>query len=201
MSDILADGDYSTPIRVGPYITTNLSDGSGAIEVRAPYMQLESSYSKQALNTAGPTKSSLATYLVSEEGMKEVAAGVVEWDRVWRSLPASRSELMQQSRPCIGVVRTVLNGQLVDIQLFSVSISTWVTVNYTYSLGNAGLSLPADGPAGTVIHSSSGSLTLTQLLTFNGFDSNNGTFGQQFNQSWQRRRWAGDIWEQAVYVN
>lgn len=203
------DGTFTAATQVGPYRVTKLSDGTGAIEVRAEFWQLQANYADQALNTAGPTINGKATYLIGEEGMREVACGVVSWERVWASIPGTRTETMQQTRPCIGIQRTFLNGQQTDIQLFSVSISTWVNVTYTYALGNAGLAVPADGPAGTVIHSSGGGTTITQLLAFNGFDTGagtqsspgQGTFGHQFVQSWTNRRWKGDIWENAIFVN
>lgn len=203
------DGTFSTATQDGDYRITNLSDGSGAIEVRATFVQLRASYSQLGLNTAGPTISGKATYLVGEDGMRDLGGGVCMWDRVWCSVPAARSEVLQQTRPCIGITRTFVNGQQTDIQLFSVSISTWITANYTYALGQGPLALPGDGPAGTVIHSSGGGSTIIQLLAFNGFDTGagtqaspgQGTFGNVFNQHWARRRWRGDIWEQIVFVN
>lgn len=186
----------TSPVPISDPVVTTMSDGTKAFEVRQRFMQLQSNFSRSEFNSGGP----YGTYLINEENM-ESRHGMVFWDRVWASLPKNRTETHQQMRPCIGVARTYLNGVLTDIQLFSVSISTWVNVNFTYAVGIRGLGIPPDGPAGTVIHFQGGGLGISQLLTYNGFNSNYGTFYGQFVQNWNRRKWKGDIWEQAVYVN
>lgn len=187
-------GDVRSAHPCGEVLYDTLSDGTGAVRYRQRFAILKRFFSPQALNTAGPNGS----YLIGEENMED-RNGILIWDRVWVTLPANRLERHQQQRACIGTAKTFNGSTLVDQQLFSVSISTWVNVYFTYYLGHPGQShIPADGPAGVIIHFTNGS---SVLVPFNGFDINFGTFANQFTQNWSRRRWMGNIWEQAEFVN
>lgn len=192
-ASIIWDGDFSTAQPIGGVRIKQNTDGTKTVELRQRYMQLRANWVKKSLNSAGP----MGSYLVDEDSMDDIGAGLIAWDRVYCTLPAARTERHQQSRAVILPARTYSGSNLIDIQLISLSISTWVDVYYTYHLGFP-RTTPADGPAATVIHFTNG---IFALLPFNGFDVNNGTYGRQFTQSWTRRLWRGDIYEQAIFFN
>jgi hypothetical protein len=197
---------------------TRMTDGTKAIVARQKYMAFTDYMTVFALgrnqgpmgNQAGPF------YFTGFEGGEE-RYGLYIVDLVFATMPASRVEILQQQRTCIGV-NVIASGTLVkDIQFWTVSASTFVEVHITYGL-DLGLSTthPNDGPFGVAIH----------FATFQGIEyapiaeigggfeyfppgsppphqhgGGRGTFGQKFTQSWSRRIWMGNIWEQRLNYN
>ena len=134
------------------------------------------------------------------------------YDWVGYKKPPNRTEVIQQQRAVYIVPIQLLNGFLVDMQLASVSMSTWVNANYTYYLFDSPPALPVDGPFGSVIHFAA--IPGFQAQEFgwfgNGFGgpyqdgggwhAGSGTLSRNFVLSWARRRWKSNIWEQVTYV-
>jgi hypothetical protein len=119
------------------------------------------------------------------------------------TMPVNRTEKHSQQRACIGVNYTSLNAQTRDIQLFSLSINTWVDVQISYALACNSFGLPNDSPAGAVLHFATiaGIESKPVLIYKNGFDPLLGTWNNKFVQSWSRRIWMGGIWEQRLLWN
>lgn len=87
-----ADGDYSTAteIQPSPLITYPFEQDQTAFEVRRRYMILRSSYSPQALDTADATYTQ--AYLVAETPTGNPGADLLEFERVYATIPAARDE-------------------------------------------------------------------------------------------------------------
>ena len=88
---------------LGPGVDLTVAQSAGAIrEVPHPlalhttavmakqeFWQYQANFARQAWGTAGPVIEGQATYLVDETETRDMGAGIVSWDRVWASLPAT----------------------------------------------------------------------------------------------------------------
>lgn len=189
-------------------------DGSFALKIRARYVQVMDQ-TPVAIPGEEWVRGNNTFYLDAYENIED-KGGLQFYDWVGYTMPRNnraiykginynRIERMQQMRPFYGVARSFLNGRLIDIQLYSFTTSLYVDVLYTYyqtPLAAQVVAPPPISPAGVVIHfvSVGGFTGITQLLPFGGFNDNTGTFGE-FHQSWTRKRWHANIWEQAIFFN
>jgi hypothetical protein len=194
---------------------TNLSDGTNANQIKQRFLTTVNDY---VPGNVGDTHPNFGNYRLERFDNVEDRGAMRAYDWIGYNKPSDRSEKMQQSRPVYIVPISFQGTSLIDIQIASVSVSTWVDAIYSYFIwqsgGNNGLALPSDGPFGTVIH----------FMTLPGFTGQNlslfagnnfgipyfsngiwhagaGTSGGYFPQSWSRRRWHSDIWEQVVFAN
>jgi hypothetical protein len=202
----------TTPIR------RRMNDGSFAYEIRQRYAVVQGQLGAEDIGER-VTFGGQQFYLDRYENV-EHKGGLTYYDWIGYTLPtnhttyivggntvhANRVERGQQMRSYYGVARSYLGQTLVDIQLYSASTSTFADAIYTYFIPNDYFKQvddpPPNSPAGVVIHfvSVGGFTGVTQLIPLWGFDSNYGTFGQ-FVQSWARRRWKANIWEQVMFYN
>jgi hypothetical protein len=182
-----------------------LTDGTNATMVRQKRMQFADVHTPLPINTnlGGMGKSFGSNFYVCGEEGYESRYALALYDVVGVTLPRERTETHNQMRAVIGVATQSKNGHLVDIQLWSVSVSTFVDVHIKYGFSCNGFGLPVDGPGATIIHwQAVGGWEFTPTLcTFGNFDRVRGTVGVKYWQSWSRRLWMGGIWEQRMLYN
>lgn len=170
------------------------SDGTNGRQVRQRFAEIVVDY---VVPTVGELFSNPAYRLDRHDNIED-RGGLRMYDWVGYKVPSPRSEYVQQSKPVMGVAKSTLNGRLVDIQLYSYSFSTWVRADYKYMVGAPGSGLPPDGPWGILVHFTGvGGFSGQTFLYPSSFS---GTSGRTYTQSWTRRRWHADIFEQVAFV-
>jgi len=194
---------------------STLTDGTYGEQITSRYLMCADQFWSSPASI-GETHPNFSSFRLDRYENVEERGAMVAFDWVGYKKPADRMERMQQNRSLYFVPISILNGALVDYQICSVSISTSVRVNYKYWLWTAaddnGLALPGDGPYGSVIHfvSIGGFTGQKYLFAGNGFGGpynsggwhpGTGTTVGQYTESWSRRRWHSDIWEQASYLS
>lgn len=198
--------NFKTMISQPLYVPLN--DGSGGWEGRARWIAVLDTWTPPAFGEAN------GSYYFDHLENVEDKGGYRLYDWVGYSIPPGRTEVLQQNRPVYTVPKSWLNGVLVDMQIASVTVSTWVNAIYTYRRiatqhDMDTWSVPADGPFGSIIHfvSIGGFSGAEMAFAGNGFDvgdnqhAGRGTYGLQFAQNWTRRRWRSNIWEQVIFFN
>ncbi len=202
-------------VRLSQPIVTEVPDGTHGHEVRIRYAQVYDQVFQNSspidVGSKPPDAPTWNAYFDHADTIED-RAGVRIYDWVGYKKPPNRTEVIQQQRAVYIVPIQLLNGFLVDMQLASVSMSTWVNANYTYYLFDSPPALPVDGPFGSVIHFAA--IPGFQAQEFgwfgNGFGgpyqdgggwhAGSGTLSRNFVLSWARRRWKSNIWEQVTYV-
>lgn len=187
-----------------------ISDGTGAFEMRVRFAVVIDSNQMQAPYASLPWAGK--TYYFDRIENIEDRGAMRLFDWVGVTLPLNRIETLSQNRPTYIVPKSFLNGRIVDIQIASVTIATFVRAYYFYKYINTQRDMdlwtkPVDGPYGSVIHfvAIGGFSGVTAVWAGNGFNvgdathAGSGTWGANFNQSWTRRRWRGKIWEEVVF--
>ncbi len=207
--------------QISQEIKTRMTDGTKALQIRARFAVVLDQYTVPQRGEAWSPNNNQTFYLDTIENIED-KGGLRFYDWVGYTLPrndlvtvtvagqniqVNRREKIQQMRPVYIVPKTYLNGRLVDIQLASVSVSTWAWALFQYYLvdeeDNDAIATPPSSPFGSVIHfvSVGGFTGVSMLWSGNGFDVDNGTFGQSFVQSWAMRRWKSTIWERVMFYN
>lgn len=188
-------------------------DGTYGIEVRIPYATVYSELfqhgSQIAIGSKPPDQANHNAFFDHADNIND-RAGIRTFEWVGYHIPPNHNELLQQQRPVYIVPIQVLNGNLIDMQLASVSMSTWMAAQYTYFRLADAPALPPDGPFGSIIHFAAVPGFQAQEVGWfgNGFGgphgppwvAGSGTIARSFVLSWARRRWKSDIWEQVKYV-
>jgi hypothetical protein len=193
---------------------TALNDGTNGRQLRQRFLTAIGDY---VIPNVGDPHPDNAAFRLDRYDNIEDRGEIRLYDWVGYKKPADRIERMQQSRPVYIVPVSFQGAHLVDMQIASVSVSTYVDVFYNYwnwqSGGDNGLARPPDGPFGTIIHfvSVGGFIGIESAFSGGGFGmpsyyngtwhAGAGTYGARFWQSWSRRRWHSDIWEQTSFFN
>jgi hypothetical protein len=209
------DGNFTVAAPCGNYrIEHPIKFDARTVVLRQKMCQFFANWVSLPLNSFGPNGNNTAnrpSYLVEEGPLTDEGAGIVTWDRVYATVPFSRSSDLStepgrwmdtpthQHRAMIGIQRQYSGILLIDLQIFSVSVSTWVRRHYFYNVGYptyAGV-VGWDGPYGTILHFPNGQSFLDYG---NGFSAVSGTFGVNLKQSWAIRVWMGNIWETTLDI-
>lgn len=200
--------------RTGQPKEIEVPDGTGGIEVRIPYARIMTEifqHSTQIIVGSKPPDNPQHNAYFDHPDNVNDQAGVRTFEWVGYHIPPNRVERIQQQRPMYIVPIQILNGNLIDMQLASVSVSTWMYGSYTYFLFGAPPAFPVDGPFGSIIHFAAvpGFQAQEQGWFGNGFvgpyfsggvwHAGAGTTARSFVLSWARRRWKANIWEQVTY--
>jgi hypothetical protein len=181
------DGDFSSAKACGAIRTETIPNSGGAIKVMQRFNQLGANRRVLAPNSGGP----FGTLLVDESGASDVGGGIVEFDRIYASLPPGRVDQIWGGRTYTGTSRTYSGSTLVDIQLFSISVSNMLTRYRQFTAGYPAWHFGGT-PAGVIIHYINGAST---LLTYNGFQNFQGTFYAAWAWSVDITRFMGGIWQ------
>jgi hypothetical protein len=196
-------------IQISDSQVTQMADGSNGYMLRARYATPVSDYQ------IGRVGEFNGAYHLERHDNIEDRGEIRMYDWVGYSKPPNRSEYMQQSKPVMGTATSSLNGRIIDVQLVSYSFSTYIRADYKYMTGSPGSDLPGDGPWAIVIHFVAvGGFTGQSLLEWSygngsgiqsfwvpgGGSSFAGTGGRDFRQSWSRRRWHADFFEQVTLI-
>jgi hypothetical protein len=184
------------------------SDGTNGIEFHFYYASVIDGWSPPAIGSRPPDVTGFDARFDRVENVED-RAGIRLFEWIGYSKPPNRTERIQQQRPTYIMPIQLLNNQIIDVQLMSWSQSTWMDAIYKYFPISSPPSLPNDGPFGAVIHFAALPGFQAQEFAFggggfglpHGTSAGAGTYGGQFTQSWARRRWRSDIWEQVEYRN
>lgn len=123
------DGDYSTPTQHGPVISW-LDPVLRCTMYRITYHQKEADFAPLAIGTAGADSS----YLVEEEEPKHIGGGMVEWDRIYMTIPPTRTEVEGYVYTRQWLVETIINGQpYVDLGELSLPVPSRVVFQYYHT--------------------------------------------------------------------
>ncbi len=82
------DGDYSAPTQHGPTITW-VDPVLRCTYHRKTFHQDEENFSAKPMSEPGPGGS----YMVEEEEPKHIGGGIIEWDRLFMTVPPTRTEI------------------------------------------------------------------------------------------------------------
>lgn len=138
---------FTTATRVGDYeIAYPMGEGApSAIVIRARYQQTRADYSRPAVGTT-LTYNAATAYFINDEGFRDLRNSVVEWTRVWATVPSSWSEPEEYAftYPAItgaafgtpgNLTAIAVNGSSYDITTNVASVATndivFVQANYT----------------------------------------------------------------------
>ena len=197
-------------------VKTRMTDGTESLEIRIRYAVIQTQYLVPDIGERirYPPGGSQYRYHDRVENV-EVKGGLLFYDWIGYMIPKPRVEMHQQNKAVYLVPIQSLNGRLVDMQIASVSQSTYIRHFFTYwvygRINNAntnnGAAAPPDGPFGAIVHFSSiGGFTGQQFLWRSvGFGgptattAGTGTSGRNHTLGWARRKWRANIWEQVVY--
>jgi hypothetical protein len=91
MTTRVFNGDFTVPWAVAPETERPAFPGDeGSIIVRQTFWVERKSFVRLPLDTPHPRRTGV--YLVDEPEPRHVGGGILEWDRVWANIPASREE-------------------------------------------------------------------------------------------------------------
>jgi hypothetical protein len=184
-------------------------DGSDAYELTVRRACLMNNYETPKI---GDKWRRAAIYYLDRHDNIEDRGGLRMFDWVGYTMPkqqrikylqfkGNRMNRLQQNRPVYFVPKTYSGTMLIDIQIASYTESTWIMEVVQYGRADTadhGLQLPPNGPAGVVVHFING---VAIPLFVNGFSFESGTMWGQFVQSWSRKPWHADIWEQSIFIH
>ena len=183
---------------IGQPRISRITDGTNAKMLRRRVMMFTDQYTSPNMNdTYG------GYYFIGEEGGQE-RNGLYLTDWVYVTKPASRIEEHNQQRTIlVPLYQKRATGYILDVQLVTASVSTFVDVYFDYYIEGHELAIPPDSPFAVVVHFSTvGGVEYQPKLWYkNGFDPNNGNWNIKQIQGWSRRRWMGHIWEQKRLIN
>ncbi|MDB6026303.1 MAG: hypothetical protein JWM68_2526 [Verrucomicrobiales bacterium] len=94
MSATFEDGVFTTAAVNGPqrFFPAFPDADTSSLLIEQDFIQYLANYVPQALNSAGPTLSSVASYLVHESQIQHVGGGLGKWTKTWAQKPAQRVE-------------------------------------------------------------------------------------------------------------
>lgn len=144
LAGVLYDGDHAPAWAVGEIRFSHpIPQDKSVLLLRQRFRQLRSNWSPLSLNSPGPFAGQ-PTYLVEETEQQDLGFGVVEWDRVWATLPGHRVERGSAVKTFKYLQKQWTNGQLSDANIATQSRTINCNVVWDYSLNPNSLS------AGTV---------------------------------------------------
>ncbi len=181
------DGNFAAAIPCGAIRTESIPNSGGAIRVMQRFNQLGRNFRALALNSGGP----FGSLLIDELGSTDVGGGIVEWDRVYATVPPGRTDQIWGGRTYQGLAKTFTNGVLTDQQIWSISVSNMLTRHRIFTAGYPNWHFGGT-PSGIIIHYTNGQ---SVLLGFNGFNLTLGTFFASWVWTVDITRYMGDIWQ------
>lgn len=180
-----ADGDYSTASEIfpSPLITYPIEQDQSAYEVRRRYLIRRSSYSPEALNTADATYTT--AYLVAETPVGNPGADLLEFERVYATIPQPRDEYegyvyeYPASTPTVSTLTwesmgvssyCAVTGQLVFTGLSSATIGDRISYAYSiaYDILTAGSSYNSSYSytrTGSALMYAASTITVSRIIT------------------------------------
>lgn len=170
-------GDYVVSYPLGPLEPT-------ALEIRAPYQQYRTSYTRPTADTP-LTYGARTAYFIDDVDFQDLRGGLCTWTRIWRTVPAQWVDDGQYAFTYPAYTSAGAIGNSFPVTAISANISV-APIQYTLTTTATGLSAGSSvfldlnfrtgtannhvsGITGLVAASSGASITVTDIILYSAF--------------------------------